>query len=144
MNLYMDIFNLRCYPASIGTITGGIEMTEQRIILANGSRLLHEMLNRILVKTGNLKVVQEIENNDILPTAIEKSDAEWVIMSLPVSSALPKWVDPYIVKHPHMRFMAVANDGSWVKTKWLETHEEEMGNLSLKDLINILGGMEPA
>jgi hypothetical protein len=102
------------------------------------------MLNRILVKTGNLKVVQEIENNDILPTAIEKSDAEWVIMSLPVSSALPKWVDPYIVKHPHMRFMAVANDGSWVKTKWLETHEEEMGNLSLKDLINILGGMEPA
>ena len=119
-------------------------MTEQRIILANGSRLLHEMLNRILVKTGNLKVVQEIENNDKLPTAIDKLDAEWIIMSLPVSSALPKWVDSYIVNHPHMRFMAVANDGSWVKTKWLETHEEELGNLSLKDLIHILGGMEPA
>ena len=28
-------------------------MPEQRIILANGSRLLHEMLNRILVKTKN-------------------------------------------------------------------------------------------
>ena len=119
-------------------------MAEQRIILANGSRLLHEMLNRILVKTGNLKVVQEIQNDDKLPTAIEKSDAEWVIMSLPVGNALPAWVDPFIVKHPHMRIMAVANDGSWVKTKWLESHEEELSNLSLKDLIHILGGMEPA
>jgi hypothetical protein len=41
--------------------------------------------------------------------------------------------------------MAVAADGSWVKTKWLENHEEKMDNLSLKDLIHILGGiMDPA
>jgi len=39
-------------------------MTEQRIILANGSRLLHEMLNRILYKTVNLKVVKEIKDHN--------------------------------------------------------------------------------
>lgn len=120
-------------------------MSEQRIILANGSRLLHEMLNRILIKTGNLKVVQEITNRENLPTAIERSDAEWVIMSLPADSTIPEWVDNYIDGHPQIRFMAVAADGSWVKTKWLENHEEEMDNLSLRDLINILGGiMDPA
>ena len=119
-------------------------MAEQKIILASGSRLLHEMLNRILGKTGNLRVVQEIGDHEISPNAIQKPDAEWFIMSLPVSSKMPDWVDTYIVAHPHMRFMAVAADGSWVKTKWLETHEEELGNLSLKDLIHILGGiMEP-
>lgn len=120
-------------------------MTEQRIILANGSRLLHEMLNRILVKTENLIVVQEITNRDHLPTAIEKSDAEWVIMSLPADSAIPKWVDHYISKHPRVRFMAVAADGSWVKTKGSENHEEKLDDLSLRDLIHILGGvMNPA
>jgi DNA-binding NarL/FixJ family response regulator len=122
-----------------------ISMSEQRIILANGSRLLREMLNRILLKTENLEVVKEITDRDTLPTAIEEPDAEWVIMSLPVDNKLPEWTDNYIIDHPHVRFMAVAADGSWVKTKWLESHEEELDNLSLKDLIHILGGiMEPA
>jgi hypothetical protein len=116
-------------------------MTEQRIILANGSRLLHEMLSRILIKTVNLQVVQEIKNRENLPTAIENSDAEWVIMALPADSAMPDWVDGYIVDHPRVRFMAVAADGSWVRTKWIETHEEELDDLSLRDLINILGGI---
>ncbi len=120
-------------------------MSEQRIILADGSRLVREMLNRILHKTENLEVVQEISNHEMLPNEIKESDAEWVIMSLPVDREIPDWVDNYIVDHPQVRFMAVATDGSWVRTKWLEYHEEEMDNLSLKDLIHILGGiMEPA
>jgi len=120
-------------------------MSDQRIILANSSRLVREMLNRILRKTKNLEVVQEITDHENLPTEIEKSDAEWVIMSLPTDHTMPEWVDTYIVDHPRIRFMAVANDGSWVKTKWLESHEEDLDNLSLKDLVHILGGIaEPA
>lgn len=120
-------------------------MAEQRIILANNSRLVREMLNRILHKTDNLEVVKEITDHKDLPAEIEKSDAEWVIMSLPSDHTIPEWVETYIVEHPRMRIMAVANDGSWVKTKWLESHEEELDNLTLRDLVNILGGiMEPA
>jgi DNA-binding NarL/FixJ family response regulator len=120
-------------------------MTEQRIILANDSRLVREMLNRILHKTDNLEVVREITDHADLPTAIKSPEAEWVIMSMPSDRNMPDWVDTYIIEHPRIRFMAVANDGSWVKTKWLEYHEEEMDNLSLRDLIHILGGiMEPA
>jgi len=120
-------------------------MSDHRIVLANGSRLVREMLNRILHKTENLEVVQEISDHNSLPDEIEKSNAEWVIMSLPVDRNIPEWVDTYIVDHPRVRFMAVANDGSWVKTKWLESHEEELDNLTLRDLIHILGGiMEPA
>ena len=120
-------------------------MTEQRIILANDSRLVREMLNRILHKTDNLEVVREITDHADLPTAIKSPEAELVIMSMPSDRNMPDWVDTYIIEHPRMRFMAVADDGSWVKTKWLEYHEEEMDNLSLRDLIHILGGiMEPA
>jgi DNA-binding NarL/FixJ family response regulator len=116
-------------------------MTKQRIILANDSRLVREMLNRILHKTDNLEVVKEITDHADLPIAIKNPEAEWVIISMPVDKKMPDWVDTYIIDHPRMRFMAVANDGSWVKTKWLEHHEEEMDNLSLRDLIHILGGI---
>jgi len=120
-------------------------MSEQRIILANGSRLLHEMLNRILTKTGNLRVVQEITDHEHLPNAIETSDAEWVLMSLPADSTIPEWVDTYMDDHPNVRFMALAQDGSWVKTKWLERHEEKLDDLSLRDVLRILGGvLDPA
>ena len=51
-------------------------MSKRRIILANSSRLLREMLNRILHKTENLEVVQEIKDHKQLPTEIEKSDAD--------------------------------------------------------------------
>jgi hypothetical protein len=118
-----------------------IPMRKQHIVLANGSRLVHEMLKRILLKTENLEVVQEVANHKRLPAEIENSDAEWVILSLPVESNLPEWVDTYIIEHPSIRFMAIANDGSWVKTKWLEYHEEELNNLLLRDLIHILGGV---
>ncbi len=113
-------------------------MSEQRIILANGSRLLREMLNRILVKTENLEVVQEVTEHDNLPAAIEQRDAEWVIMSLPEDEKIPEWTDTYLREHPLARIMTVAFDGSWIKMKWLERREENFTDLSLPELIHIL------
>jgi hypothetical protein len=37
-----------------------------------------------------------------------------------------------------MRLLAVSSDGSKVKMKWLEPHEENLEDLSLNDLIHIL------
>jgi DNA-binding NarL/FixJ family response regulator len=120
-------------------------MTEQRIILANSSQLVHDMLNRILFNTKNLEVVQEVANHEKLPSEIDKVDAEWIVMSMPVDKEIPEWVRTYIIDHPSTRIMTVANDRNLVKTKWLDNHEEEFVNLSLKDLIQILKGVkEPA
>lgn len=113
-------------------------MPEQRIILANSSRLLREMLNRILLKTENLEVIQEVIDHDDLPAVIDQKEAEWIIMSLPADSHIPKWTDAYMHEHPFTRFMAVSADGSWIKMKWLESREEDLTDLSLKELIHIL------
>jgi len=113
-------------------------MSTKRIILANGSRLLREMLHRVLYKTDNLQVVLEVANYEDLPSAIEQFDPEWVIMSLPSDHVIPDWVDIYIANLPSVRFLAVSTDGSKIKMKWLEPHEEDLGDLSLKDLIHIL------
>ncbi|NJC94840.1 MAG: hypothetical protein C3F07_15910 [Anaerolineales bacterium] len=113
-------------------------MTEQRIILANGSRLLREMLNRILRKTASLNVVLEIPDPQNLPAAIQDNDAEWVITSLPLNDPIPGWIDIYMLEHPSVRIMTVSPDGSQVKLKWLESREDELIDPTLDDLIRIL------
>jgi DNA-binding NarL/FixJ family response regulator len=113
-------------------------MPEQRIILANGSRLLRDMLKRIIVKSENLDVIREVTDQKELPAAIEHSNPEWVIVSLAFDNGIPGWVDNFMAIHSSVRFMAVASDASTVKIKWLEIHEQELNGLSLSDLIQIL------
>jgi len=113
-------------------------MSEQRIILANGSRLLRDMLKRILYKSDHFEVVREVTDQKDLPLAIEHTQPEWVILSLSFDNDVPAWVDGFMASHPSVRFMAVAADGSTVKMKWLEVHEQELNGLSLHDFIHIL------
>ena len=113
-------------------------MPEQRIILANGSRLLRDMLKRVLLKSTNLGMVREVTDQKELPSAIESSNPAWVIVSLAFDDGIPSWVDNFVAMHPSVRFMAVASDGSKVKMKWLEVHEQELNGLSLSEFIHIL------
>ena len=111
---------------------------KQRIILVNSSRLLREMLHVVIYKTDHLQLVREFSSYEELPSAIEQLEAEWLIVSLPFDKGIPDWVDHYITNHPLTRLMAVSADSSKVKMKWVETHEEDLGDLSLKDLIHVL------
>lgn len=113
-------------------------MTKQRIILANSSRLLREMLNRILRKTDSLKVVREVSDQKELPDAIQQDDAEWLIMSLPEDEKMPEWVDVYMMEHPSLHILTVSPDGGRVRLRWLESHEEDLVDPSLDDLILVL------
>jgi DNA-binding NarL/FixJ family response regulator len=113
-------------------------MHEQRIVLANGSRLLRDMLKRVLCKSEHLEVVQEVIDQRELPAVIDHTQPEWVILSLSYDNGVPAWVDGFIASHPSVRFMALAADGSRIKMKWLEVHEQELSGLSLNDLIRIL------
>jgi DNA-binding NarL/FixJ family response regulator len=113
-------------------------MPEQRIVLANSSRLLREMLKRILFKSDKLEVVREVTDQKELPSVIEHTNPQWVIISLPFDNGVPAWVDGFMANHPSVRFMALATDGSKIKMKWLEVHEQELDDLSLNDLIQLL------
>lgn len=115
-------------------------MPEQRIVLANGSRLLRDMLKRIIFKSENLEIVREVTDQKELPSVIEHTNPEWVILSLSFDNGVPAWVDPFMANHPSVRFLALAADGSKIKMKWLEVHEQELNGLSLNDLIHILEG----
>lgn len=133
--------HLLCYAVITNNNSAwkGFSMSaDQRIILANGSRLLRDMLKRILLKNEHLKVVQEITEYDNLPAALEQNEAEWVVMSLPADKKIPEWADSFMKRHPFTKIMALSSDGSRIKIKRLESREDDLADLSLKDLIHIL------
>jgi DNA-binding NarL/FixJ family response regulator len=113
-------------------------MPEQRIVLANGSRLLRDMLRRIIFKSEKLRIVREVTDQKELPSVIASSNPEWVIISLTFDNGIPAWVDGLMTSHPSVRFLALATDGSKIKLKWLQVHEQEFSGLSLSELIDIL------
>lgn len=113
-------------------------MSEQRIVLANTSRLLRDMLKRVIAQTSDLRLLGEITDQRELPALIGNSDPAWVILSLSYDNEIPAWVERYIAEHPSVRFMAIASDGSKIKMKWLEIHEQELDGISLHDFLRIL------
>ena len=113
-------------------------MSEQQIVLANTSRLLRDMLKRIIDQTSDLKLLGEITDQRDLQSVIENSDPQWVILSLPYDNDIPAWVEGYLAQHPSVRFMAISSDGSKIKVKWLEIHEQALDGITLHDLHSIL------
>src|SRR5215208_984133 len=113
-------------------------MTTKRVILANGSRLLREMFHHAINKADNLEVVQEISNYEELPSAIERFDPEWVIVSMPVNEHTADWFNTCMAEYSAVRFIVLSPDNSSIKMKWQASYEENLANLSLKDFIRVL------
>ena len=112
-------------------------MSAQRVILVTASRLFGEMLRRVIDRSGHLEMVQEVYSDKALPRAIEQTEAEWMILSLNSHKTFPGWVDRHIASHPSMRFLAIFLGSNKVRLKGLD-YEEEMEDLSLKDVLYIL------
>ncbi|RPI95166.1 MAG: hypothetical protein EHM40_04105 [Chloroflexi bacterium] len=113
-------------------------MARKRVILANSSRLLREMLQRVINKADNLEVVQEVPKHAELSSAIERLNPEWVIISLPRNNSVNSWVDTCMAEYPYVRFILLSADNRSIIMKWQPSHEEDLTNLSLKDFIQIL------
>jgi DNA-binding NarL/FixJ family response regulator len=106
----------------------------KRVILADGSRLVREMLHRVIEKADHLEVIGEVTDHKDLPRVIEKFDPEWVIVSTPFSQPSHSWIQEY----PSVRFMFLSPHENSVKMKWHMAYEENYSDLSLKDFIYIL------
>lgn len=113
-------------------------MSIKRVILANGSRLLREMLHRAIEKAEHLQVVQEIPSWEGLPSALKLFDPEWVIVTQPYSNQSHKPIDSCMEDNPSVRFIFLSPTQNHIKMKWQASCEEEYQDLSLKEFINLL------
>ena len=110
----------------------------KRIILADGSRLVRQMLHHALDKAEQLQIVDEVLHHEDLPLSIETFGPEWVIVPLPYSNSMRDWIDACIKGHPAVGFVFLSPHQNQIKIKWQTSCEEEYSDLSLNEFIQIL------
>src|SRR5687767_9452521 len=112
-------------------------MFTKRVILANDSRLLRNMLRRVIDKADHLEVVQEIVQAEQLAPAIEHFDPGWVILSSADSRYSQGWINGWLLRYPSVGFVVLAADHSSIKIQSQDT-EEDLTRLSVSDFIEVL------
>ena len=113
-------------------------VSTKRVILANGSQLLRQMLHRAIDKAEHLEVVQEIPSWEDLPASLLRFGPEWVIITQPYSIQSRMTIDAYMEDFPSVRFIFLSPGQNFIKMKWQTSCEEDYADLSLEEFIHIL------
>jgi chemotaxis response regulator CheB len=109
-----------------------------RIILVNGSPILHEMICKAITKQENLQVVAKLHDIDQSPEAIEDVNADWIYLLLPTGKKIPPVIEKVMNENNEMRLLVMSSDGSSVRVKWVEQHDHVLKIDELKQIFEIL------
>jgi hypothetical protein len=96
------------------------------------------MLGRAIVRYDDLKVVAEITDLTRLPSAVQQTDPDWVVVSLARELKISSVVRSLLAAYPHVGILAVTEDGSQARATSPRYPEKVLDRLSLDDLIAIL------
>jgi two-component SAPR family response regulator len=113
-------------------------VAKQRIILVNNSRLMRDMLKRVISKTAGLEIVSDLDDLAEFPETVKQIEADWAIVLLPPDEGVPDLVEQVINEQPSMRFLLMGVDGSHARIKWNEPHEVPLDKKNLQELLALL------
>jgi DNA-binding NarL/FixJ family response regulator len=111
------------------------KMEACRVVVANEPRLLRSMLNRVIRKVRGLQVVAEVSDLATLPSTVEETNAQWVIVSMWPDGSLPARLRGLLATHPDLCRVGVAADGSQARVRRPGSPERVMHSPSLRELI---------
>ena len=118
-------------------------MEPQRIILANVPRFLVETLQRALANVSGLQIVGEVADWAMLPSAIQHTGAQWVIISLPSCRETSQAVETLLTAYPAIRLLNVATDGGHITLQWVEPRVQTIDDFSMRELVALLTSQPP-
>lgn len=115
-------------------------MENRRILLAHGSRLMREMIKRIMSKSSALEVVGEAQSIPELNSLLKKRDADWLIVDLSPEGAISLKVQQLLLSNPGLSVLGITYEGDSVQMYQLHVHREQYQNCSLDDMVSLLQG----
>lgn len=113
-------------------------METNSIILLNNSRLVRDMIRRVINKTPGLEIVAEVDDISDYSHIARQTDADWTIFLFDPDNKFPSDIRQVLSHHTSMRLLAIAIDGSQVKMQWNEFHEISLNDKNLEELLLIL------
>lgn len=109
-----------------------------RIVLANKSCLLRDLLKRSINKIEGLQIVGETKNIEDLSRLVEGKQAEWAIVTLAEDDQVPETFDSLLSRKQDLSLMAMKDSGERIKIRRMEIQEESYQKFSLADLGGLL------
>lgn len=109
-----------------------------KVILANDSRLLRQMLGRVLGKAAHVEVVAEVDNLRELAATAQRTGAQWIIVSLAPESEIPNSVVALLQGQSTTHVLAMAADGSATRVLTMEPREQQVHILSVAQILSLL------
>lgn len=110
-------------------------MKIRRMVLANNSRLLQDMLIRVFDKAEGLRVVQEQIGLADIQRTIRQMQPDWLVIS---ADQPPGVIEALEAQHTGLRIITVSPNGSPIQIWGQKGAEQDLDGLSLGELLTIL------
>jgi len=115
-------------------------MQRRRVILANRPRLVRELLANAIRKRAGLRLVAEVTDLTRLPSAVELTEADWIVISLPPGGEIPAVVISLLADHPSVSVLAVDAKSNRAKVRCPSGRERALEGLSLAGILSVMHG----
>ena len=111
---------------------------QHRILLANRPGLLRDIFRHAFQRYPDVEIVGEINNSEEISNKIKESQVDWVLVPLHMDGTYPDYVNMILKKYPAVGILAISPDGSRAKAKCGENSRDDLGNLSLQQLMDMI------
>jgi DNA-binding NarL/FixJ family response regulator len=116
-------------------------MRPRRIILADGSRFLRDILRKVFDQTPGLEVVAEVTDLVHLTSVLQQTRVEWIVLCLPLHSRVSNDFEKATMKQfPSVQILGFYINDGLVSVESVDQHEKIYGGLTWDVLLNILLG----
>lgn len=115
-------------------------MNEIKVVLANSSHLLQDMLGRTLQKIEGLKVVQGTHSLSQVKPLLKQEDADWLILGLEQDSQIPDFVKQLIEKDNGLSVLAISKSGDTIRVRAKDLGSVEYQGTGLQEFTQLLVG----
>lgn len=114
-------------------------MQPRRAILVDGSRLLRDLIKRILETKAGFDVVHELDGLDELSSVLNTTKVGWTFFVLSHNLEISEEQKiELLVKHPSLRMVLIRVDGNHMDMEWLAHGHKDLTEMTLDDITLLL------
>lgn len=114
-------------------------MQPRRAILVDGSRILRDLIRRVLETKVGFEVVDELGNLEELSSSLARAETEWAFLILSPNLEISKrQTVEILVEHPSLRIILIRMDEGRIEMEWLIRGYKDLTEMTLDEIALVI------